>query len=468
MDLPEFALSSRRVVTVDGVRDAVVVVRDGIIGEITEHRSVPRNLPVEDFGDCVIMAGLVDTHVHVNEPGRTEWEGFVSATKAAAAGGVTTIVDMPLNSHPVTTTSEALAAKLSAAKGKLFVDCGFYAGLVPGNSQELRALIDAGILGVKAFLIDSGIADFQPAALSDLRAGMKILAESDVPLLVHAELDVSQTNNVVVPSDVRSYAGYLSSRPRQWEHDAIALMIQLCGEYRCRVHIVHLSSADDVVLLGNARRSGLPLTVETCPHYLYFAAEEISNGATLLKCAPPIREAENREGLWNALEEGTIDIVVSDHSPCPPQLKLSDTGDFQKAWGGIASLLYGLAVVWTSASQRGISISDVSDWMCRRPAELVGLGTRKGSLRSGNDADIVVWDPEASFKVDSADIVHRHKITPYTGLILRGKVEKTFLAGRKIFDGGRFADEFCGRIVLNDRNRIGPVINRSAQRISAT
>lgn len=465
MGLPEFELSSRRVITMDGVRDAVVVVRDGMIAQITEHRSVPRSIPVEDCGDHVIMAGLVDTHVHVNEPGRTEWEGFVSATKAAAAGGVTTIVDMPLNSHPVTTTSEALAAKLSAAKGKLFVDCGFYAGLVPGNSKKLRSLIDEGVLGVKAFLIDSGIDEFQPAAVSDVRATMEILAESDVPLLVHAELDVSQINNVVAPSDIKSYAGYLSSRPRRWEHDAIELMIKLCSEYRCRVHIVHLSSADVVVLLGEARRSGLPLTVETCPHYLYFAAEEIANGATLLKCAPPIREAENREGLWNALEEGIIDMVVSDHSPCPPQMKLSDTDDFLKAWGGIASLQYGLSVVWTSASQRGISISDVSDWMCRRPAELVGLSNRKGALRSGNDADIVVWDPEASFKVDPSDIVHHHKITPYAGHILRGKVEKTFLAGRKIYDGGRFSDEFHGRIVLGEKNRVESVPSRRTQRI---
>jgi allantoinase len=362
------------------------------------------------------------------------------------------LVDMPLNSLPVTTTPDSLQKKIAASRGKLFIDCGFYGGLVPGNAASLQPLADEGILGVKAFMIDSGINEFPSATEEDLRAGMRVIAESGLPLLVHAELSNERTVGAAKKLQPRSYAAYLSSRPRQWEHDAIELMILLCGEYNCKTHIVHLSSADEVPQLRKARHAGLPLTVETCPHYLYFSSEDVSDGDTRFKCAPPIRENENRNRLWESLREGVIDFIVSDHSPCSPDLKKVGDGDFQKSWGGISSLQLGLSIVWTEASKRGFTLQNVTEWMCRRPAELVGLHGRKGAIAPGYDADIVVWNPEASFKVEASSLHHRHQVTPYEGLTLFGKVEKTFLRGRKIFDKGVFIGSADGKIVLKSKN----------------
>lgn len=460
---PDLVIQSERVVTSRGIRKAAVVIRRGKVADIRAYGKTPGK-SLLDFGKLVVMSGLVDTHVHINEPGRTEWEGFETATKAAATGGITTLVDMPLNSSPVTTTVDAFRQKLGAAKGKLWVDCGFYAGLIPGNTNELKPLMDAGVLGVKAFLIHSGIDEFPNAAETDLRAGMPIIAKAKIPLLVHCELATSspQSEFPARPPagwrNPKSYRDYLASRPRQWEHEAIQLMIRLCKEYKCRTHIVHLSSADSVPMLKKARKQKLPITVETCPHYLFFSAEEIPDGDTRFKCAPPLRENENRDRLWRAVKDGAIDLIVSDHSPSTPELKLLKEGDFQKAWGGIASLQLGLPIVWTEARKRGFSVDDIARWMCGRPAELVGLKGRKGSLLVGSDADIVVWDPEASFVVDVQSIFHRHKLTPYLGRTLFGKVFRTFLSGRTIYENGRHVDGPHGSVILRrtvSRQRTG-------------
>jgi allantoinase len=438
-------LRSRRIVTPQGVTDGAVVIRDGRIDAVCPPEAIPDGAPVKDYGDLVLMPGLVDTHVHINEPGRTDWEGFVTATRAAAAGGLTTLVDMPLNSSPVTTSPAALQAKRDTAQGQCWIDVGFHGGLVGGNASEMGLLIAAGVLAMKAFLVDSGIDEFPPAQEADLRTAMPILAAHGIPLLVHAELAGPMPPG---PAVLHRYADYLASRPRDWEHRAIRQMIALCREYRCPVHIVHLSSADMLPELAAARAEGLPLTVETCPHYLVFDAETIPDGDTRFKCAPPIREHENRERLWQGLRDGTIDTIASDHSPCPPELKRADAADFAVAWGGIASLQLGLPVVWTEARLRGFSLPDVAEWMSRRPAALVGLTGVKGTLQPGADADIVVWDPESSWTVTASDLHHRHKITPYDGMTLHGTVHTTYLRGAKVFDNGEIVGDSSGRLLM--------------------
>jgi len=435
----------------DGVRHAAILIKAGTIVDVVDGEVTMKNCAIEEVGDLVVMAGLVDTHVHLNDPGRSDWEGFETGTKAAAAGGITTLVDMPLNSTPVTTTVDALHQKIAAASGFQWVDCGFYAGLIPENKNAMAPLIDAGVLGVKTFLIHSGIDDFPNTTEADLRSAMPTIARHGLPLLAHAELNRDQSGDVdgnAENHDPRSYAAYLASRPRTWENEAVNLMIDLCREYRCRTHIVHLSSAEVLPALKKARQEGLPITVETCPHYLFFAAEEIPGGDTRFKCAPPIREKENREQLWTALQDGVIDFIASDHSPCPPKLKRLDTGDFQRAWGGIASLQFGLPVMWTAARKRGFSMAHLSEWMSRRPAAFVGLEGRKGAIAKGYDADFVVWNPEANFTLTSELIQHRHKITPYAGQTLFGVVEKTFLRGIEIYEGGSFLLGPMGKTLL--------------------
>jgi allantoinase len=442
-----FALRSRRIVTRDGLRDAAIIVNGERIVVVDAPQNLPADLPIEDVGDLVVAPGLVDPHVHINEPGRTAWEGFEAATRAAAAGGVTTLVDMPLNSSPVTTTIDALQAKLASARNTMHVDCGFHAGLVPSNADRLKPLLSSGVLGIKAFMIHSGIDEFPATTESDFRTAMPIIAESGLPLLVHAEL--SKGNQPAGMVNARSYQEYLRSRPRQWENDGIALMIRLCKEYRCRVHIVHVSSSEAIAMLRDAKEAGLPVTAETCPHYLFFNAEDVADGDTTLKCAPPIRERENNEKLWDALKAGVLDVVASDHSPCPPDMKMLSEGDFARSWGGIASLQLGLSIMWTSGRRRGISLEDLSRMMSTRPARLVGLDTRKGEIAEGFDADLVIWNPEESFEVRSSMIHHRHKLTPYEGQSLFGKVESTFLRGKKIFDKGRLASP-SGNVVLKE------------------
>jgi allantoinase len=449
-----WALIGQRVVTPAGIRPAAVLIAGETIIDVIDRADLPASCRARDVGDQVVLPGLIDTHVHINEPGRTEWEGFITATRAAAAGGITTLVDMPLNSSPVTTTAHALALKLEAARGKLSVDCGFYGGVIEGASGQIGPLIAAGVLGFKAFLCHSGMDEFPNATVADLRAVMPELVRACVPLLVHAELtDDSPAAAPATVFESQSYARHLASRPREWEHAAIRLMIDLCREYRCHVHIVHLSSADALPMIARARDEGLPLTVETCPHYLTFASEEIPDGDTRFKCAPPIRERENRERLWEGLRQGLIDTIGTDHSPAPPELKQLDTGDLFQAWGGIASLQLALPAVWTEARRRGFTLSHVASWMALRPAELVGLADRKGAIGPGHDADLVVFDPAKTFTVDLAALHHRHRATPYEGWVLHGHVETTYLRGRAVYSPGGFFGTASGQTILSVRPR---------------
>lgn len=450
MDQVDLVVRGRRVVTPQGIGPASVHVSGGRITSISSFEDLPAGCElIEADESSVIMPGLVDTHVHVNEPGRTHWEGFATATRAAAAGGVTTIVDMPLNSIPATTTIDALNRKLAVARGQLHVDTGFWGGVVPGNTSELPKLWEAGVVGFKCFLIPSGVDEFPNVTESDLREAMPVLARLGAILIVHAELPGpvdAACCQIAGEVGSRAYETFLRARPREAENQAVDLMVRLCGETGCRVHIVHHSSADALPALRAAKSAGLPLTVETCPHYLHFAAEQIPDGATEFKCCPPIREGENREELWAALRDGTIDMVVSDHSPCPPEMKLPEPGDFMNAWGGISSLQLRLPIIWTDAQSRGFDLAQIVEWLCAAPSRQVAFA-QKGALTAGADADIVIWNPEAEFHVAPEMICHRHKVTPYAGELLKGVVEKTFLRGQMVYDGREFSEP-KGQIVL--------------------
>ncbi len=413
-----------------GFTAAEVGVRDGVIAGIAPLGALlaaPRVLQLAD--DEVLIPGLVDTHVHVNEPGRTEWEGFASATRAAAAGGVTTIIDMPLNSIPPTTSVAALEVKRRAAEGQVFVDVGFWGGVVPGNLGDLEPLVDAGVFGFKCFLLPSGVDEFPPVTADEMEAAMRVLAGIDSLLLVHAE-DARLIEAAPHPHSPE-YADFLASRPEAAEHTAIADVIERAARTGAEAHILHLSSAESLEQIARAKRGGVHLTVETCPHYLTLTAEEIPSGATAFKSCPPIREADNREALWRGLEAGVIDFVVSDHSPATPALKYAGDGDFVEAWGGIASLQLGLSLVWTEARRRDIPLDRVVEWMSAAPARRAGL-TNKGRIAEGAAADLAIFVPDAAFTVDAAALEHRHPVTPYDGRVLSGVVRATFLAGEPI------------------------------------
>lgn len=421
--MSRWALRGRRVYLPEGPRPATVIIDGEKIAGTAGYDEVPAGMTVEDAGDLAVLPALVDSHVHVNEPGRTEWEGFATATAAAAAGGIGTIVDMPLNCSPVTTTAKALETKLSALKGKLECDVAFWGGLVPDNHGDLEGLAESGVVGFKCFLTHSGIDDFPNVTEHDLRKAMPVIARLGLPLIVHAELDPCGAAG----PDVRDFAGYVASRPPSMEVRAIRLMIDLCRETKCRVHIVHLSAADALPDIEAAKDEGLPFTVETCPHYLTFCAEDVPAGATEYKCAPPIRSAENREALWKGLGRGLIDFVVSDHSPCLPELKKRDAGDFMAAWGGIAGLQFTLPAVWTEAKRRGFPLEDVARWTAERTADLVGL--EKGRIAPGRDADLILFDDAALFDLTPDQVLHRHRVTPYSGRRLLGETRRLWRRG---------------------------------------
>lgn len=446
------AIRSTRVLTPQGIAPAAVVIDHERITALGGWNEVPADAELFDFGDHVLLPGLVDSHVHINEPGRTDWEGFETATQAAAAGGVTTLVDMPLNCVPEIIDVQALEAKRAAAQGKAWVDWAAWGGVVRGNAEELPSLVRAGVPGFKCFLIHSGIDGFRWVNESDLRAALEKLRGTGLPLLAHAEVagPIGAATQALdrMSADWRKYSTYLRSRPDAAETEAIVLLIRLAEEFRTPIHIVHLSSAQALPLLRDARDRGVPVTVETCAHYLWFEAAEIPDGATQYKCAPPIRDAANREALWNALDEGLIEMVITDHSPCPPEMKRrqpkGEIARWDQAWGGIASLGLALPVLWTGMKQRGLALERIGEWMAAVPARLARMSGRKGVIAVGADADFAVFDPEASWIVAPSDLYFRHKISPYLGVELHGRVLETWLRGAPIFRAGAHVGEARG------------------------
>jgi allantoinase len=436
----ESSFRSTRVVTPTGTRPASVHVRDGRITRVSGHADFVSGV---DAGDLVLMPGVVDTHVHINDPGRTEWEGFESATRAAAAGGTTTLVDMPLNSLPPVTTARGLMTKAETMEGRCAVDVGLWGGAIPdntrGDTSVLSDVLNRGALGFKCFLAPSGVDEFPCIDVDDVRRALIRLHGTGAVFMVHAELPgpLEAAARAMAaespPPDSRAYATWLRSRPPAAEDEAVAMLYRLCKEIGTPVHIVHLSSAGALETLARARDEGVPLTAETAPHYLHFTAEQVPDGATWYKCAPPIRDRGNRDRLWKALEDGLISMVVSDHSPCTPDLKRLDTGDFMAAWGGIAGLQFSFSAVWTEAHARGIALDRVVEWMCRAPAKHAGIAGRKGAIAEGLDADLVVFEPDATFVVSAPFIHHRNKLTPYEGETLRGRVHSTYVRGHGVY-----------------------------------
>lgn len=442
---------SRRIVTPTGEFDGAVVTNGEVIEQLCARDSIPQNAQLITLADAVaVLPGLVDTHVHINEPGRTEWEGFATATRAAAAGGYTTLIDMPLNCLPETTTVAALKEKRRAAVAKCTVDWMSWGGAVDGNQHHLQPLADAGVPGYKCFLVYPGCEGFTSIDAQNLETALPIIATAGLPLLVHAELQapIDSALQQLPPTDSpawRCYDTYLASRPDEAELAAIGMLLDLCRRYRFRLHIVHLSTALALPMLRTAKAEGLPLTVETCPHYLHLAAEQIADGATEFKCAPPLRSRTNQNALWEGLRDGTIDLIATDHSPCPPEMKQKKDGRFSVAWGGIASLSVALPVVWTEAQRRGFSLSDIARWMSAAPAQLAGLHAQVGAIAPGMLANFSIFDPGATTTVSADRLYYRHPISPYMGEHLRGRVVQTVLRGEAVFHDGTFAERVRGR-----------------------
>ena len=446
--MPSIILYSRRVLINNQLVEASLLIRDGLIEEIELGKHTKEGYRLEDYGDAVIFPGVIDAHIHINEPGRTDWEGFDTATRAAAAGGITTLIDMPLNSSPVTIDAASFEQKLAASEGKRHVHCGFWGGLVPQNAADLSELLGTGILGIKAFLTHSGIDEFPNVTEQDLRLAMPQIKEANIPLLAHCELDGQHAGLDYHQNNPKNYKAFVASRPPAWENEAVRMMIRLCRDYRCPVHIVHLSSAEVLPDIRQAKEEGLPLTVETCPHYLYFDEESIPNGDTRYKCTPPIRHKVNNEQLWEALASGLIDFVASDHSPAPPSMKEQETGNLYKAWGGISGGQFLLSATWTKAKARGLSLPQLAAWLCHQPASFIGHSDSKGQIQTGADADLVIWQPESRVKVKEELVQHRHVYSPYVGEQLFGQVLRTYCRGELVFEGGEFGQLGLGGLVL--------------------
>jgi allantoinase len=441
------AFLSERVVTPEGVRPAAILVQGDRIQQVVSPDQIPAHAVTHNFGDAAILPGLVDSHVHINDPGRADWEGFETATRAAAAGGYTLLVDMPLNCLPATTTTAALEAKRAAARHRCRVDWAAWGGVVADNQHDIEPLAAAGVPGFKCFLIHPGIDGFTMVTERQLKSALPNVARTGLPLLVHAELPapIDAATNNLAKHDWSHYETYLQSRPEEAELSAIQMLLTLCREYKFHLHIVHLSASSALPMLRTARAEGLSVTIETCPHYLHLTAETIPNGATFCKCAPPIRSRENREQLWQALRDGDIDLVVTDHSPCPPQMKRLSEGSFKTAWGGIASLSLALPLIYTEASARGFSLPDVARWMSTAPAKLAGADTRKGKIAPDYDADFVIFDTESEFVVTKDRLHYRHPVSPYMEETLRGIVKATYLRGALIYKDGQFPGDSAGR-----------------------
>jgi allantoinase len=425
------------------LQPATICFENGIITEI-HHYKIDG---AEDVGNNILMPGVIDAHVHINEPGRTDWEGFDTGTQAAAAAGTTTIVDMPLNASPVTTNVKAFNEKLAASKDKLHVNVGFYGGLIPGNQNDLEGLMKAGVLGIKCFLTHSGIDEFPNVGEKEIAAAMPIIAKYDLPLLAHCEIFKKAVDNKFADFP-NSYRYYLESRPKQWENNAVELMIKLCRKHKCATHIVHVSSAETLIKIQKAKEEGLPLTAEACPHYIYFSAEDIPDSNCLYKCAPPIREKENNDLLKEALVTGVLDFIATDHSPAPPDIKEPETGNLQKAWGGIAGLQFLLPAGWTAMKEK-ISIEKFISLLTEHPAKFLKADKRKGKLAVGYDADLVVWNPEEKFEVQPGDILHRYNCSPYNGQQLFGTVQRTIVNGITVYQNKKIVQKNAGQIIIS-------------------
>ena len=442
-------ISSDRILTEKGIIPAIIEIEhDKISNILPSDYPIKENHKVENYGNLLIIPGVVDIHVHINEPGRTEWEGFETATKAAGCGGVTTLIDMPLNSSPVTINSSNFQQKLAAAKDKLFVDCGFWGGIVPESLPNIGEFAQSGVLGFKSFMIHSGIDEFCHMPKDELRQAYKVLADYDLPYLLHAETDVG----VSIPQQKigSSYANYLNSRPEEMEIKAIQTLIELCAEFQVKTHIVHLSTAKALPLIAAAKEKGLPLTVETCPHYLFFSSEMIPDGDPLYKCAPPVRDDKNRHELISALKTGLIDTIGSDHSPAPPAVKNLVSGDLGEAWGGISSLQWTLQIMLSLADQYQIPYSTLFQALSGKPAQVAGLAQKKGAIKENVDADFVVLDDKQSYIPTSEEILFKHRISPYVEQKLRGKICSVFLRGNKIVDGNELCEEKLGEVIIHE------------------
>jgi allantoinase len=424
------------------LQQATISFEDGIISAI----DLEKLAAAEDFGNAVIMPGVIDVHVHINEPGRTDWEGFDTATQAAAAGGITSIVDMPLNASPVTTTLAAFNEKLEASKNKLNINVGFYGGLIPGNKNNLEEMMQAGVLGIKCFLTHSGIDEFPNVGEKEIDEAMPIIKKYNIPLLAHCEIYEEEVPNNL-KEDSGSYQNYLASRPKKWENDAIELMIKLCRKNNCLTHIVHVSSAEALQLIAAAKADGLPLTAETCPHYFYFNAETIPDKNTLFKCAPPIREKENNVLLKKALQNGTLDFITTDHSPAPADTKELETGNLQKAWGGIAGLQFLLSSSWTGLKDT-LPLETFIPLLTEHPAVFLNIQNSKGKIKTAHDADFVIWEPEEIFEVTQKEIFHRHKATSYDGEKLSGKIKETIVNGITVYKNKMIINKNAGKWLL--------------------
>ena len=446
--MKEFFIHSTRCFIERELIEATIHIKDQKIFKVYSGLKKLSGISFVDYGNLIVMPGIIDAHVHINEPGREDWEGFDTATKAAAIGGITTLIEMPLNASPVTTTVDAFVLKQNASKDKLHVNCGFYGGTIPTNADDIEALIKAGVFGIKGFLTHSGIDEFPNVTREDLEKIAPILKKHDIPLLLHCELTDEDVPNVINP---KSYQEYLNSRPQHWETNAIELAIQIQEKYDMKVHVVHLSASEGIDRINKRKSITDKLTVETCPHYLYFNAEEIPDASPIYKCAPPIREKKNSDLLWNYLLDDGFNFLGSDHSPAPPERKQLESGDFFKAWGGISGVQFTLPVLYSSGKKKGLTIEKLIPLLTENPAKFLGLDTKKGKLEEGFDADITVWDDFKEFKITEESIQHKHKATPYMNETLVGKVIHTFANGVQVVENSELKNLKAGKLLLRNK-----------------